>query len=119
MFLVALRLWFIRTLLTFLRLTLYLLGEIVEWSGFALMVWTVWALPTTAFALWTSANLISRTFALWMSANLVPRALAHHQWHSQEFPAPEEPKAIILAHHHSQEFPSYPPEPKAIIPLIL
>jgi len=57
-----------------------LLGEIVEWSGFALMVW---ALPTTAFAIWTSANLI-------------PRALAHHQWYLREFPSyPPERKAII------------------------
>ena len=97
-----------------------LLGEIVEWSGFALMVWTVWTLPTKAFTLWTGANLIPRTFAMPTIANLIPRALVHHQWYLQEFPAPEEPKAIILAHHqwHSQEFPA-PEEPKAIIPFIL
>ena len=57
-----------------------LLGEIVEWCGFALMVWS---LPTTAFALWTVANLL-------------PRALAHHQWYLQRFPQyPAGRKAII------------------------
>ena len=46
-----------------------LLGEIIEWVGFALMTL---ALPTLAFALWTIANLL-------------PRALAHHKWYQQQF----------------------------------
>lgn len=46
------------------------LGEIVEWSGFALMTWS---LPGFAFAFWTAAN-------------LVPRAMAHHRWYRETFP---------------------------------
>ncbi|RMG21530.1 MAG: 3-oxo-5-alpha-steroid 4-dehydrogenase [Bacteroidetes bacterium] len=46
------------------------LGEIIEWTGFALMSWS-WA----GFA-----------FALWTAANLIPRALAHHRWYRQHFP---------------------------------
>ena len=46
------------------------LGEIVEWSGFAVMTWS---LPGFAFALWTAAN-------------LVPRSLAHHRWYRETFP---------------------------------
>ena len=45
------------------------LGEIVEWSGFALMTWS---LPGFAFAFWTAAN-------------LVPRALSHHRWYRETF----------------------------------
>ena len=45
------------------------LGEIVEWTGFALMCWN---LPAAAFAIWTAANLI-------------PRALAHHRWYRTHF----------------------------------
>lgn len=47
------------------------LGEIIEWSGFALMTWS---LPGFAFAFWTAAN-------------LVPRALAHHRWYRAAFAA--------------------------------
>lgn len=45
------------------------LGEMVEWSGFALAVWN---LPALAFAAWTVANLL-------------PRALAHHRWYRARF----------------------------------
>ncbi|GAA5201170.1 3-oxo-5-alpha-steroid 4-dehydrogenase [Rugosimonospora acidiphila] len=45
------------------------LGEIVEWSGWAL---ATWALPGVAFAVYTAAN-------------LVPRALDHHDWYRQRF----------------------------------
>jgi hypothetical protein len=56
------------------------LGEIVEWSGFALMTWS---LPGFAFAFWTAAN-------------LVPRALAHHRWYREAFPDyPTRRKAVI------------------------
>jgi len=47
-----------------------LLGEIIEWAGFALMAWN---LPALAFAVWTYAN-------------LVPRALSHHRWYKENFP---------------------------------
>jgi steroid 5-alpha reductase family enzyme len=55
-------------------------GELVEWSGFALMVWNA---PAVAFALWTAVNLI-------------PRALQHHQWYREKFADyPESRKAVI------------------------
>lgn len=46
------------------------LGEIIEWSGFALACWN---LPAAAFAVWTAAN-------------LGPRAWAHHRWYQRKFP---------------------------------
>jgi 3-oxo-5-alpha-steroid 4-dehydrogenase 1 len=56
------------------------LGEIVEWSGWAL---ATWSLPGLAFVLWTAAN-------------LVPRARAHHAWYRQQFAAyPPERKALL------------------------
>lgn len=45
------------------------LGEIVEWTGFALMCW----------------NLPALSFAIWTAANLVPRALSHHRWYRERF----------------------------------
>jgi len=45
------------------------LGEIVEWAGFASVMW---ALPGFAFLAWTVAN-------------LVPRALEHHRWYRATF----------------------------------
>jgi len=45
------------------------LGEIIEWSGFAIMTWS---LPGLSFAIWTAANLI-------------PRALHHHRWYHEYF----------------------------------
>lgn len=57
-----------------------LFGEIVEWTGFALMTW---ALPTLSFAVWTIANLL-------------PRAVNHHQWYLSKFENyPKERKAVI------------------------
>lgn len=46
-----------------------LLGEIVEWFGFAIMCW----------------NLPALSFAVWTAANLVPRALSHHAWYRSHF----------------------------------
>jgi len=46
------------------------LGEIVEWSGFALATLSPGAL----------------LFAIWTAANLVPRALHHHRWYREKFP---------------------------------
>jgi hypothetical protein len=56
------------------------LGEIIEWAGFVIIVWS---LPGLAFFIWTLVNLI-------------PRALDHHKWykaHFEDYPA--ERKAII------------------------
>ena len=56
------------------------LGEMLEWSGWALATWT---LPGLAFAVWTAAN-------------LVPRALTHHRWYKSKFPDyPRGRRAVI------------------------
>ena len=56
------------------------LGEIIEWSGFAV---ATWSLPGLAFAIWTAAN-------------LVPRALGHHRWYRAKFPGyPAARRALI------------------------
>ena len=56
------------------------LGEIIEWTGFAI---ATWALPGLAFALYTAAN-------------VGPRALANHRWYRERFPNyPAERKALI------------------------
>jgi protein-S-isoprenylcysteine O-methyltransferase Ste14 len=46
------------------------LGEILEWSGFAVATWT----PGAA------------AFAVWTAANLIPRAITHHRWYRSTFP---------------------------------
>lgn len=46
-----------------------LLGEIIEWGGFALMAW----------------NLPALSFFIWTFANLVPRAKNHHDWYLTHF----------------------------------
>ena len=57
-----------------------LFGEIIEWTGWAVMTW---CLPGFSFALWTVANLI-------------PRALDHHKWYKNYFKDyPKERKAVI------------------------
>ena len=56
------------------------LGEIVEWTG--------WAVAT-----WSPAGAV---FALWSFANLAPRARSHHRWYRRTFPDyPKERKALI------------------------
>ena len=56
------------------------LGEILEWTGFALAAWT----PAAA------------AFAVFSFANLVPRALAHHRWYKDTFPEyPAARRAVI------------------------
>ncbi|MFA5045243.1 MAG: 3-oxo-5-alpha-steroid 4-dehydrogenase [Paludibacter sp.] len=46
-----------------------LLGEIVEWTGFAILCW----------------NLPALSFLVWTAANLIPRALSHHKWYKLRF----------------------------------
>jgi len=56
------------------------LGEIIAWSGFALLVWS---LPALSFLIWTIVNLL-------------PRALDHHKWYRQNFSDyPPKRKAIF------------------------
>lgn len=57
-----------------------LMGEIIEWGGFALMAW----------------NLPAFTFFIWTFANLVPRAKNHHDWYHAKFENyPKERKVIF------------------------
>jgi hypothetical protein len=56
------------------------LGEIIEWTGWAI---TTWSLPGVAFAFFTIAN-------------LMPRAYFNHRWYQKEFSNyPAERKALI------------------------
>ena len=56
------------------------LGEIIQWTGWAIMCW----------------NLAALSFAVWTVANLVPRALAHHRWYRQHFAGyPQNRKAVF------------------------
>lgn len=55
-------------------------GELVQWSGFALLSFSPGALA----------------FVIWSIANLVPRAWTHHRWYHEKFPDyPKERKAIL------------------------
>lgn len=57
-----------------------LFGEIVEWTGFAILAW----------------NLPAGSFAIWTFANLVPRAVAHHRFYLEKFEDyPKERKAVF------------------------
>lgn len=56
------------------------LGEIIEWSGYAILLW----------------NLPGISFLIWTIANLAPRALSHHKWYQEKFPEyPKQRKALI------------------------
>ncbi len=55
-------------------------GELVEWTGYAILSWSS---PALAFAVWSFAN-------------LVPRAVQHHKWYQEQFEDyPKERKAVI------------------------
>jgi 3-oxo-5-alpha-steroid 4-dehydrogenase 1 len=55
-------------------------GEITEWTGWAVMTWS---LPGLVFMFWTFAN-------------LAPRARSHHKWYLSTFPEyPKNRKALI------------------------
>ncbi|EFP08076.1 hypothetical protein GCK72_025002 [Caenorhabditis remanei] len=55
-------------------------GEIVEWTGYAIIAWN---LPALAFAIFTASN-------------IGPRALSHHAWYKEKFPEyPPHRKALI------------------------
>ncbi len=56
------------------------LGEILEWTGWAVLTWS-----------WAGA-----AFALYTLANLAPRALSNHRWYRARFPDyPPERRALI------------------------
>ena len=55
-------------------------GEILEWTAFALMTW----------------SLAGLSFMIWTMANLVPRAIAGHKWYKNTFDNyPKNRKAIF------------------------
>ena len=55
-------------------------GEIVEWTGWAILTWSI---PGLVFAFWTAANLL-------------PRAHSNHKWYRSRFAEyPSERRAII------------------------
>lgn len=57
-----------------------LLGEIIEWTGYAILGW----------------NLAAASFLVWTVANLIPRALSHHKWYRQRFAGyPAQRKAVL------------------------
>ncbi len=56
------------------------LGELLEWTGWALATW----------------SLAGLSFAIFTAANLIPRALTNHRWYQEQFPEyPSERKAVI------------------------
>ncbi|MFT4624023.1 MAG: 3-oxo-5-alpha-steroid 4-dehydrogenase 1 [Myxococcota bacterium] len=56
------------------------LGELIEWSGWAVLTWSM---PGLAFAVWAASN-------------LVPRALQNHAWYRETFPDyPPERRALV------------------------
>jgi 3-oxo-5-alpha-steroid 4-dehydrogenase 1 len=56
------------------------LGEIIEWTGWAI---ATWSLPGLLFAVWTFAN-------------LAPRGWEHHGWYKEKFADyPKDRRAII------------------------
>lgn len=57
-----------------------LFGEIIQWSGFALLAW----------------NLPAFTFMFWTIANLVPRAKNHHDWYVKHFPEYPSRRKIVF-----------------------
>lgn len=55
-------------------------GEMVQWTGFAVMAW----------------NLPALSFCIWTIANVLPRALKHHQWYKEQFANyPTERRAVF------------------------
>lgn len=55
-------------------------GEIVEWTGWAVMTWS---LPGLLFAAWTVANLL-------------PRGISNHRWYRETFPEyPKDRRAVV------------------------
>lgn len=56
------------------------LGEIVEWTGWAVLTWSV----------------AGASFAVWTAANLAPRAWTHHRWYRAQFPDyPGDRRALV------------------------
>ena len=57
-----------------------LLGEIMEWIGFAILSWHLGAV----------------TFAVWTMANLIPRAMENHRWYRKSFEDYPKDRKILI-----------------------
>jgi steroid 5-alpha reductase family enzyme len=58
----------------------HFLGEILEWTGFAI----------------AANTMAAHSFPIWTAANLIPRALVQHQWYRTTFRGyPRNRKAIL------------------------
>jgi len=67
-------------LLFFFFLAANMFGEIIEWLGFAVALWSL-----SGFAWW-----------IYVLGNLGPRAIAHHHWYQQKFEDyPKNRKALV------------------------
>ena len=73
----------------------HFLGEIIEWTGFALL---------------NRGSLASVSFALFTAANLIPRAVAHHEWYRQTFG--------VSSSNNGDDDNRYPRGRKAIVPFV-
>jgi len=56
------------------------LGEIIEWTGFAII----------------AMNLSAISFAVWTFCNLAPRAYNHHSWYRENFQNYPENRKILI-----------------------
>jgi 3-oxo-5-alpha-steroid 4-dehydrogenase 1 len=56
------------------------LGEIIEWTGFAVATW----------------SLAGLAFALFTVANLLPRAISNHRWYKSTFPEYPSTRRILI-----------------------
>ncbi|KAF8285956.1 putative 3-oxo-5-alpha-steroid 4-dehydrogenase [Trypanosoma cruzi] len=56
-------------------------GEIVEWCGYSLVVWS------TAATTKPESGLAAFSFLVYVMANLLPRGYAHHEWYKKQFGA--------------------------------
>lgn len=58
------------------------LGEIIEWTGWAILTWS-WA---------------GLAFAVFTACNLVPRAIANHRWYRERFPDYPADRRVLVPH---------------------
>lgn len=57
-----------------------LFGELIQWTGFAIMAWNY---PAVSFLIWTAANLL-------------PRAMGHHKWYLNNFTSYPKNRKIMI-----------------------
>jgi 3-oxo-5-alpha-steroid 4-dehydrogenase 1 len=77
----------------------HFLGEIIEWTGFAIM---------------NQGSLATISFAAFTAANLIPRALTHHAWYRETFGVSSDKENG----RDNDDDNRYPRRRKAIIPFL-